>query len=124
MKKNKKISQNIIVVFIVLLILSIQYFINITIHIHILPSGQIISHSHILPFNNDNSKNKSHSHTEDELRFYSLNSFMLKYFIQNHFEYNFYNEINSITITIYENVVCTNSVNLLATRAPPLTPFI
>jgi len=124
MKNFINISKNVVVIFIMILILSVQFLINITMHTHVLPSGQIISHSHVLPFNRENSKDKSHSHTEDELKFYSINSFVLKFFLQPQCEHIFSTEKKSLVILFNESIIYTNLSNLPLLRAPPIISFI
>ncbi|GEM_PF-6288893 len=124
MKNLINISKNIAVIFIITLILSVQFLINMTMHTHVLPSGQIISHSHVLPVNKENPKDKSHSHTEDEYKFYSINSFILKFFLQPQFENIFSIEKKSVVILFNESAICTNLLNLPLLRAPPIISFI
>ncbi|MEA1981828.1 MAG: hypothetical protein U9N54_12790 [candidate division Zixibacteria bacterium] len=65
------LTRKIVTVTLIVTIINICYFSFLNLHLHILPDGRTIVHSHSLPDNNsDNNHDNNHDHSQQEITFY------------------------------------------------------
>ncbi len=73
LKSHNSFFTSAISLLIIVSVISLMVMMTCCLHIHVLPDGRIIVHSHISPFHNDETSGTQHSHSKaDFLLFYSI----------------------------------------------------